>query len=496
MDLYRKLWLERLLMILSIVLLIVLEAYWLRNAYREEYRRLKKDVSVDLRVAVMQEQVKKIVNARGNFDIKARNGNAADNISIIAPGIDSLVATTGIMLKRAVSDTPVKANIRIMVGTDSGETPGLPRIFTFEQERNNFDEEDPGELSAEFPAGPRTIDMDSIARNYKASLDEAGIHLAFVLKKIPDSLLGHRNRNIKIGRFEKDGPGRVRHFNSRAEMIQATFENPFWFLVSKIRWQLFFGLLMFAVTTASFIFLFRNLLQQQRLADMKSELISNITHELKTPIATVSVAIEALKNFDAIQDAAKTKTYLDISSGELQRLNLLVDRVLKLSLFEQKQINLQFETVDMQQLLHEVLNSLKLQFEKHSAVVNFTIKGSDLITRGDRLHLIGVFYNLLDNALKYSPAGPVINVNIEKPGKNIVINIADNGIGIPEAYRKKIFDKFFRVPHGDTHNIKGYGLGLSYVCEVIRLHGGSIDVMPNGNKGTVFTVELPEAAGT
>jgi two-component system phosphate regulon sensor histidine kinase PhoR len=231
--------------------------------------------------------------------------------------------------------------------------------------------------------------------------------------------------------------------------------------------------------------------QQQRLADMKSELISNITHELKTPIATVSVAIEALKNFDAIKDASKSKTYLDISANELQRLNLLVDRVLKLSMFEQDQVSLQYENLDMKELISEVLNSLKLQFEKHSATVNYQVNGAGFLFSGDKMHMVGVLYNLFDNALKYSRDPAIIDITLGKQDDSLLVSVADKGIGIPAGYRKKIFDKFFRVPHGDTHNIKGYGLGLSYVCEVITRHGGTIEALPREEAGTEFIITLP-----
>ena len=162
-----------------------------------------------------------------------------------------------------------------------------------------------------------------------------------------------------------------------------------------------FSVFLVGVTILSFVLLYKNLLKQQRLAELKNEFIGNITHELKTPIATVGVAIEALKNFNAMQDPQRTKEYLDISSNELQRLGLLVDKVLKLSMFEKKEIDLQYETFDLRGVVDEVVASMRLQVEKYHAIVSITQKGNTNL-QADRLHLLSVVFNLLDNALKYS----------------------------------------------------------------------------------------------
>ncbi|HVG16151.1 MAG TPA: HAMP domain-containing sensor histidine kinase, partial [Chitinophagaceae bacterium] len=244
-------------------------------------------------------------------------------------------------------------------------------------------------------------------------------------------------------------------------------------------------------TLFSFVLLYKNLLKQQRLADIKNEFISNITHELKTPIATVSVAIEALRNFNASLDPQRSKEYLDISANELQRLSLLVDKVLKLSMFEKKEVDLKYEPLNMKDLISEVSSSLRLQFEKHNADVTIDADG-DTMLEGDRLHLVSVIFNLLDNALKYSRANPKIKVHSASYDNKISLSISDNGIGIPEEYRDKVFEKFFRVPTGNLHNAKGYGLGLSYVAQVVEKHKGTIKIEPNEGGGSKFVITLPK----
>jgi signal transduction histidine kinase len=273
---------------------------------------------------------------------------------------------------------------------------------------------------------------------------------------------------------------------------QAKFEDTNMYVLGKMQMQIGGSLLVLLLVAGSFIVLYRNLLAQQRLAEIKNDFISNITHELKTPIATVGVAIEALRNFNAIQSPEKTKEYLDISAAELQRLSLLVDKVLKLSMFEKQQIELNKEPFDLKELIHETLKIMKLQFDKQKAIVAFTSSDDSFMLEADKLHITSVIYNLLDNALKYSRNNAQIKVNLDIADQRfIVLTVSDNGMGIASEYQSKIFDKFFRVPTGDKHNIKGYGLGLSYVAEVIKSHKGFISVDSEPEKGSTFTVRLP-----
>lgn len=263
------------------------------------------------------------------------------------------------------------------------------------------------------------------------------------------------------------------------------------YILGRLKLHILFSIFLVGLTILSFVMLYRSMLRQQRLADLKNDFISNITHELKTPIATVGVAIEALKNFNAIDDPQRTREYLDISQQELHRLNLLVDKVLKLSMFEKKEIELKYETISLHELVEEVVSSLRLQIEKFNARVTVRNEG-ETILKGDRLHLLSVIFNLVDNALKYSVQIPEINILIKGTEDKILLQVVDNGIGIPPEYREKVFEKFFRIPHGDTHNAKGYGLGLSYTAHVVKKHGGSITVGSNEGNQTVFTITLPK----
>ncbi|MEM9916706.1 MAG: ATP-binding protein [Bacteroidota bacterium] len=266
------------------------------------------------------------------------------------------------------------------------------------------------------------------------------------------------------------------------------------YLMKKLLPQILFSLLLLLSVGGAFGFIYRAWQKQQRLTAIKNDFISNITHELKTPITTVGVAIEALSSFDALKDPERTKEYLQISKHELNRLSILVDKVLKMSLFEKQEPELKLEPLDLQQLIEEILASMKLQFEKYSAHIQFHSTGNDFVLKADRIHLTNVIYNLLDNALKYSLHQPVIQVDLKRTEHQLKLQISDQGIGIPKEYKEKIFDKFFRVPKGDAHNVKGYGLGLAYVSSVVRQHKGEIGVESQAGKGSCFTLSLPDQA--
>jgi signal transduction histidine kinase len=264
------------------------------------------------------------------------------------------------------------------------------------------------------------------------------------------------------------------------------------YLVRQMMPQILFSGGLFGCVALAFFTIFQNLKTQQRLTELKNDFIRNVTHELKTPIATVGVAIEALQDFEGLKNPERTREYLDISRMELNRLSLLVDKVLRMSLFEKTEPDLQPEQLDLKTLVAGILASMKLQFEKCMAQVRFEAGEGNFNFRGDRLHLASVVYNLLDNALKYSPKDPEILVELTKENGSIILKISDRGIGIPPAYKDKVFEKFFRIPTGDVHNVKGHGLGLSYVASVVEKHGGSVSVEQREGGGTAFRISLKQ----
>jgi signal transduction histidine kinase len=263
------------------------------------------------------------------------------------------------------------------------------------------------------------------------------------------------------------------------------------YLLKKITPQIFFTFILLLLTSGAFYLTFRSLRAQMKLNTMKNDLISNMTHELKTPISTVKVALEAISSFNVIEQPEKTREYIGMATMEMNRLDMLVNQALHTALLENGKIVLKREPIDMKKLVEDTLTALKIKLEQKNAAVNFNYEGDNFTVSGDRLHLQGVLLNLIDNSLKYAKNEPIIDIKLVSKEKNIEVAVSDNGPGIPEEYINKVFDKFFRVPTGDIHNVKGYGLGLSYCKQMMLQHEGDITVH-NNKTGCTFSMYFPK----
>lgn len=340
-----------------------------------------------------------------------------------------------------------------------------------------------------------SLKIQDINRNYSRQIRKSKINLPFQVTRqfiMPTA----EKQNISLLKNSSEitlSTSAIPSTMPIGSTYAAIFPNYQGYLFKKIIPQGLFSFFLLAITGLAFGVIYRNLQQQRRLTELKNDFISNITHELKTPIATVSVAIEALQHFGVAQNPKLTEEYLEISKNELNRLTMLVDKVLKMTTFEQQGLNLSLESVNVADVVQQVLGSLKLQFEKYRAEVRFNVIGQSFVISVDKIHLTNVIYNLLDNALKYSENKPDIKVELQENDSEIKLSISDKGIGIPPEYQDKIFEKFFRIPTGNRHNVKGYGLGLNYVASVIKQHSGKIEVKSELNKGSVFTLTIPKS---
>ena len=272
----------------------------------------------------------------------------------------------------------------------------------------------------------------------------------------------------------------------------AVFKNFQTFIFKKMISSLLLSLLLFSIVTITFYVVMKSWAAQLRLTKLKNEFISNMTHELNTPIATIGVAIEAMENYGAMNDPVKSKEYLSISKHELGRLKTLVDKVLKISEIESNDNELSKEPLDFKMLVEHALKNLKLHFEKSNVSITTDFANKNYSVFGDKVHLTNLLHNVIDNAIKYSPENPIIKLSLDVKEEIVNFKISDQGIGIPKAYQDKIFDRFFRVPKNDTHNVKGHGLGLHYVKTILEQHAGSINVVSKENEGTTLIIQIPK----
>ena len=461
-----------LLMVLTICAIAAFQVYWLKKAYDREEKSLERQTNMLFRETVGTLQVSKFKLDKlsdSSSPAKVFVGNdPSGKTGRVQPVSQKMVAMMNVMMQKMKDSSRGTLIIREEGRID---TLRIKSNFTHKKDRLM-------QFMFDVDSLQDSIRVKELVQAYDKRLEEQNIDVPFTISRV-------KPRETREPVFNEVTLGFQRPITYRLDL-----QNTTGFLLKRISTPILFSLFLVGFTILSFSLLYRNLLHQRRLGDIKNEFISNITHELKTPIATVSVAIEALRNFNATLDPQRTKEYLDISANELQRLSLLVDKVLKLSMFEKKEIELKYELLDMRALVEEVTASMRLQFEKHGAQVEVTTHG-DTTLEGDRLHLVSVIFNLLDNALKYSQEAPRISINIDGSGSRLQLSVSDGGIGIPAEYQGKVFEKFFRVPTGNLHNAKGYGLGLSYVAHVVARHQGTIQVDSSEGKGSRFTISLP-----
>jgi signal transduction histidine kinase len=266
------------------------------------------------------------------------------------------------------------------------------------------------------------------------------------------------------------------------------------YLLNKILPQSLFAIILLLLTGFAFLISYRTLRNQLRLNAMKNEFIDNISHELKTPLSTVKVVVEALRDENIRKDDKTTREYLEMASMEINRLELLTGKVLSTSMIEGGIVKMEKQKIDLSKLINDLIYTLKVRLTNENSSLNFEQDEENYFIDGDILHVQGALLNVIDNSLKYSGRNSKIEITLEKNDRQVTLRVKDNGPGIPLEYLKKIFDKFFRVPSGNLHNVKGHGLGLSYVFMVMKMHGGNINAENNPQGGSIFTLTFPKSA--
>lgn len=246
----------------------------------------------------------------------------------------------------------------------------------------------------------------------------------------------------------------------------------------------------FITFTISFIALY-SLHRQKKTSDVTNEFINNVTHEFKTPIATISLACEALSDSTMISDPGVRDSYVSIINDENNRLKEMVNTILEIAQLRKGQVRMNLELIDMHELIKKITDSLALLVKSSNGTINLALNAENCMVVGDRHHLANTITNLIENGIKYSDDKPEILVYTLSDEKSLTVSVTDKGIGIPKKALPRIFNNFYRIPHGNVHNVKGYGLGLGYVKRIVALHHGKIEVQSEEGKGSTFTIKLP-----
>jgi two-component system, OmpR family, phosphate regulon sensor histidine kinase PhoR len=263
------------------------------------------------------------------------------------------------------------------------------------------------------------------------------------------------------------------------------------FIFRSLNWLLVASLLFSFFILAAFSGSIYYILRQKKISEMKSDFINNMTHEFKTPIATISVAADSINNNKVISNAEKVRYFTGMIKKENARMNRQVEDILTIARLDKKEFEFKWETIDVHDLLKDAIQGISLQVEKREGKIATKFEALNASVTTDKIHCTNVFYNLLDNAIKYSAGSPEITILTQNKPKGVLISVEDKGIGMTKNVQSKIFEKFYRQESGNVHNVKGFGLGLSYAKAVIEANRGTISVQSEPGKGSKFGVFLP-----
>eukprot|EP01133_Synstelium_polycarpum_P004842 gene4842-5629_t len=472
------------LMVLSLVLSIVLQAVWLQQLFISQKALLKQNLEVIVSTTaknVLYQSVVADPGAHKRFDQLGRLKSF-------------FMSDQWMQMRRAYDDLKVdglRSRFDYNIDNDStvismkfnfSNVPGkknLPANIHF----NNQSEQ--VQQAAEFRS--RTL-MDSLVND---TLRKTGLwqKIGYALYDYGRDTLVHLSVPKKMFEHAAYRSGVYSYNLKHLHKYQLIVLRLDWFVLYTMRYYVFSSALMIFFTALAFYFILRLMKNQRLYADAKIAFTSNMTHEFKTPVATVAVALESIKKYQLSEQPEKLNNYLDISLSELQRLNIMIEKVLHLN---EDGLTFHKAPYDVIDGIDKVLDSLKVQTEHYRAVLRFQPDRTEpCFVMADALQLNSVFYNLIDNALKYASPNAVIAISCFKEKENMVVFVGDNGPGIEEIYKNKIFERFFRIPDQDVHNVKGSGLGLHYVKEIVEEHGGKISMKSEIGKGTTFKISIP-----
>ncbi len=431
-----------LLAIVSVVGIVISQIYWLDKAFR------------------VQETQLGLRNEQGLADEKRFNDRVVIALSNVA---DEILTITNDPAELFQAVKQVKPNYYTVAINDTLHPYLLESLLTSEFQKRNIEED--------FEYGIYDCFNDSIVYGNFVDFNA-------------DTTAGERNVSPDI-KWDRDGHYFSVFFPNRA-IFRPDQE------VTR------YGSWMFFTVLISIVFIFFGysvylIIRQKRLSEMKTDFINNMTHELKTPISTISLSSEVLMDENSPPDQQRLKQYAAIIFNENNRLKTQVEKVLQLAALDNKNIPLKLETVDIHRVIRQAVDSVQLSVNERGGSISCALNAEKSTIQADVVHITNVLYNLLDNAIKYSSDNPVVSVDTSNENNHLIITISDRGIGISKEAQKHIFDKFYRVPTGNVHDVKGFGLGLYYVKMMAEEHHGKISVESTPGKGSRFILKLPLA---
>ena len=470
------------LLIVSLTALFGYQIYWLSGLYKSRYQSDESLINVSLQMADFAEIMERVNALRSEGDI---HGSVS-----VSTGWSKAEKQTNVRTDSVVVDKDGARTIKVTtVKTEKSE--GSLSASASSYAVNSIDE-----MSSAYQIGlhqgidnlsePNPAVLDSILIERLVSYDVNAPHRLLMLSRTDTlaviSTQGYapssRAKDFDLS-YGEEGEGKI---------YRLTMEPLTLVILRKMTGVIIASLILFLILAFSFWFLIHTMLKQKSLEEMKSDFTNNITHELKTPVAVAYAANDALLHFDAGNDPEKRREYLEISQGQLKKLEGMIEQILSMSMESRKTFELKRETIELEPLLQKLADQHILSAGKPCDIkVNVD---SSLVLDADRFHLSNIVSNLIDNAIKYSGDSVRIDITARRANEGTEIRIRDNGIGIAPDKQKHIFEKFYRVPTGNVHDVKGYGLGLYYAKTMVEKHGGTITVTSTPGKGSEFILSL------
>ena len=279
--------------------------------------------------------------------------------------------------------------------------------------------------------------------------------------------------------------------NGSPGVLKVFFPSKKSFLWRSVLPILLLSLLFTVIILACFSYVIYVVFRQKKLSEIKNDFVNNMTHEFKTPIATISLASDSILSPMVIHEPDKIRRFTDIIKQENRRMLSQVEKVLQMALLDKHDFQLNFKQINIHEIIEQAVKNINLQVQQREGHILQELKATHFILKADQTHMTNIIYNLLDNANKYSESYPEITISTRNVPRGIEIKVSDKGIGMKREDQKMIFEKFYRVPTGNLHNVKGFGLGLSYVKAMVQAHDGSIEVSSEIGKGSTFIINLP-----
>ncbi len=478
---------------ISIIATLGLQIYWNIKNFQEAKERIINEVQIALDLSV--EQYFATISKQKIITV-LRSNHSSNNDSILVNNkiLDSITIKQKSHNKTKITkDTKINTNIKVQVKSvqatklNFSSANNISSIKIYKNKKQADTITDLKAFSDRLVISMRqdSIKFKILSAYLKTELNRKNIVVDYSIEHIKDNRVfdgfnENKDKNLSLETFSKST------YLSQNEKLKMNFSDPTKIILKRIFWTILLSILFSFIIISCLFYLLKIINSQKKIDTIKNDLISNITHEFKTPITTISSAIEGIRVFNKQNDTEKTTRYLDISQQQLSKLETMVEKILETATLQTNQLQLTKTAVNVGQLIHGIIQKFQ-EISPDNSFISDNIQ-SETIINVDSFHFENVITNLIDNAIKYG--GNQITINVENFDKTIEILIADNGKKIEKVHQNKIFDQFYRIQTGNVHNIKGFGIGLYYAKQIIEKHHGKLTMVPNQAE-TIFKITLP-----